>query len=513
MITSLDSAAQIPIQAAEYIRRYGALVPFDICPPLLPLLIAALAFAGVPESAGYVVVMLVAYAGGCVAVYALVRRYQPVSVAAFAAILYALAPARLPSASFEDGSLLLSWSFAPVLLLALDNARRRVRPANVTAVVAIAGLMWAANPAGVGTRELVAAVELALVVGACLLQSVVPRQVVLVCFVLAAGWTLFLAPSGNAIPPELASQVPAEASHQNIIGAASLAVEMNPVLASARDVVTEPGRLEESLLWLRAMAAGFLLSDDNQKYSQALECLDQQARWCLYGLPNPIPAPAVLVSRHQWTNLPPVRGLYDIEGLSQYLAWAGRPEPAGFQLSGDGAIELTADLGPLDMFLVRRNCGPGWRAYLLGGNSKELPIECDPLGFMVVDPDGEGETRVRLEFVPSWTQRLYPASIGLRRLQGGQFPRITPGGIIEAANFQPPPFEPGVSLSIFGHNFVPGDTRVLFGESAGQVLWVGPQQINVRLPQDAGTGEIDVIVESGGRRSFPETIALREQSE
>ena len=509
MITDPDSAAQIPIQAAEYVRQYGALVPFDICPPLLPLLIAALGFAGVRESAAYVVIVLAAYAGGCAAVYALARRYQPAAVAGFAALLYGLAPTRMPPDSLEQGSLLLSWSLAPVLLLLLDNLRQTTRPVSVAAAIAIAGLIWAANPSGVSERELVALGELVLVVFACMLQFEVPRRVVLAAFVGVAGWTLFLAPSAETIPPELVSQAPPEAGDHEIFGEASLAVEMNPVRASARDLVAAPGRLEESLLWLRAMAAGFLISDDNEKYAQALDCLEEQDGWCLYALPNPNPAPAVLVSRHQFKNLTPVRGLYDVEGLHQYLAWAGRPEPAGFE-QAERAIQVEADLGPLDIFLVRRNCQSGWRAYLVGDDSRELPIECDPLGFMVIDPAHEGETRVRLEFAPPWAQRLWPEAVVARPLPGGQFPRITPGGIVEAAEFQPPPFRPGASLSIFGHNFVPDNTRVLFDETAGEVLWVGPQQINVRLPQNIAPGESTVVVESAGRESFAEQIEVRE---
>jgi hypothetical protein len=289
-------------------------------------------------------------------------------------------------------------------------------------------------------------------------------------------------------------------------------MEMNRVRASARDVVSGPGRLEESLLWLRATAAGFLLSNDHEKFSLALDCIEEQAGWCLYVLPNPNPAPVVLVSRHQWKSLPPIRGLYDVESLNQYVTWAGRPEAAAFEQAADAAFEVAAELGPLDMFLIRRNCQPGWRAYLLDESSRELPIECDPLGFMVVDPGREGETQVRLEFKPSWRQRFFPESPNPRTLTDRQFPRIAAAGIVEAAGFNPPPFQPGASLSIFGHNFVPGDTRVLFGETPGEVLWNGPQQINVRLPPNLEPGELNVVVEAAGRESFAETIEVREQA-
>jgi hypothetical protein len=283
---------------------------------------------------------------------------------------------------------------------------------------------------------------------------------------------------------------------------------MNPVQARARDLILSPGRLDESLLWLRAMAAGVFLSKDHQKFEGALESRGGQAGWLLYGLPDPNPAAAVVVSRHQWQNLPPIRGLYDVEGLNQYLAWSGRPETAGFQRAGDGSIEVRGELGPLDMFLIRLNCQPGWRAYQETPGRQELAIECDPLGFMAVDPRGQGDTLLRLQFQPAWAQRLFPDGMASPPLPGGEFPRITPGGVIEAVKFTTPPFQPGTSLSIFGHNFSTANTRVLFGETPGEVLWVGPQQVNVRLPESAAPGDIDVVVESAGRRSFAEAIEI-----
>jgi hypothetical protein len=509
MIPGPDSAAQIPIQAAEYVRRLGALVPCDICPPLLPLLIAALGFLGIPEPAGYVVVVLAAYAGGCATMYALVRKYRAARTAAFAALLYALAPSRLPPPSLESGTLLLSWSLVPVLLIALDRSRRALRPGNLVAALGAAALIWTAHPAGIGGDDLLAAVELAAVVGVCMSPVALPRRVALLGFLAAGAWMfLFGGPARDPLPYELWANRGSGGSPRRVFGVRSLETEMNPIQAQARAVIRAPGRLEESLLWLRAMAAEALLSDDHQKFSGALEVLAEQGGWRMYGLPDPNPAVVVLVSRHCWQNLAPIRGRYDIEALSQYVAWAGRPEPAGFRSVGNSAFEIQADLGPLDMFLVRSNCEPGWRAYLEGPNPRELAIECDPLGFMVVDAGREGETRVRLEFQPSWIQRIFPEGMPHRDLPAGEFPRIIPGGVIEAVGFTPPPFRPGASLSIFGHHFLPDTTDVFFGEMPGEVLWVSPQQINVRLPQNTAAGELNVVVETAGRRSFGEEIEI-----
>jgi hypothetical protein len=467
---------------------------------------------GIPEAAGYVVVVLAAYGGGCLAVYALVRRFQPGAVAAFAALLFALAPSRLPPASLESGLLLVCGSLVPALLIALDSVRCAPRPWNLATALGVALMIWAAHPSGIAPHDLLALGELAVVLAvSLLLPGVIPRRVALAGFLVAGAWVfLFGQPGRPPLPAELLRESGLDTGSNRIFGVVSLEAEMNPVQAQARAVISSLGRVDESLLWLRAMAVEFLVTNDLQKFSGALECPNQQGGWCVYWLPDPNPAPAVLVSRRSWKNLPPIRGLYDTEGLNQYLAWAGRPEPAGFRSLGESTLEVSADLGPLDMFLIRRNCEPGWRAYREGGSPQNITIECDPLGFMVLDPGDEGETRVRLEFQPAWTQRVFPDGMPRHLLPGGEFPRITPGGVIEAVGFNPPPFRPGASLSIFGHNFVPEKTRVLFGETSGDVLWVGPQQINVRLPVDIGPGELNVVVESAGRRSFGERIEVGE---
>jgi hypothetical protein len=453
--------------------------------------------------------LLAAYAVGSAAVYRLVRPFQTGAVAAFAALLYALAPTRLPLTSLESASLLLCWSLAPALLLALDAVRRGPTPWNVVASLVASAMVLASHPPGVLVRDLLALGELVLILAVCLVAGAVLRRLALAGFLVVAGWVAFFGPPTRPpVPSDLINRASVFADERRPFGAVSLEVELNPIQAQARELIASPTRLEESLLWLRALAVGTLLSDNTRKFGEVLESRGEQGGWSLYELPDPNPAPAVVVSRHQWEKLPPIRGLYDVEALGQYLAWSGRPEAAGFRWADDSSVEIRADLGPLDMLLIRLNCLPGWRAYREGPTREEISIRCDPLGFMAVDPGREGETRVRLAFQPDRQQRFFPKHLALPPLPGGDFPRITPGGVIEAAAFKPPPFPPGASLSIFGHNFVPGGTLVFFGETRGEVLWVGPQQINVRLPQDAASGELAVVVESAGRRSFPERIEV-----
>jgi hypothetical protein len=392
--------------------------------------------------------------------------------------------------------------------------------------LAVAALVWASHMRGATAHDLVALGELAAVLAVSVLAGEAFRRAALVAFLVVGGWVWFLGPPApEPIPTELLTRASSGMSNRTPFGAASIALEMNPIQSRVRDMILSPGRLDESLLWLRAMAAGVVLSDDGRKFDGALERLNEQAGWSLYGLPDPNPAPVVVVSRHQWMNLPPIRGLHDFEGLEQYIAWAGRPEAASFRPLGGGSIEVRGDLGPLDMFLIRRNCQPGWRAYRETPTRQELAIECDPLGFMAVDPGREGETVegetvggepvggetvLRLEFRPSWTQRLFPEGMAPRPLPGGDFPRITPGGVIEATRFHPPPFRPGALLSIFGQHFASASTQVLFGEIPGELVWAGPQQINVRLPESVSPGELNVVVESAGRRSFAEPIEVEQ---
>ena len=80
---------------------------------------------------------------------------------------------------------------------------------------------------------------------------------------------------------------------------------------------------------------------------------------------------------------------------------------------------------------------------------------------------------------------------------------------MDGVRYTPPPFSPNAVLTIFGHDFVPQRTRVLFGEETGEVLYVESGQINVRLPANLEPGLLGVRVEAEGRPSYPHMIEVR----
>ena len=219
-----------------------------------------------------------------------------------------------------------------------------------------------------------------------------------------------------------------------------------------------------------------------------------------------------MVSRWARQTLRPIRGLFDRQGLEAYLDWAGRPETAGVHWRAAGRAEIRADLGPSDVILVRLTARPEWRATVLDGPDHwiDLPIQPDPLGYMLIDPNRTGPVTLRLEYRPSWWQRVFfPRLSPISPWSPASSPRSCRAGSWMGVRYAPPPFSPNAVLTIFGRNFVPQRTRVLFDEETGEVLYVGPNQINVRLPPNQEPGLLGVRVEAEGRLSYPHIIEVR----
>ena len=138
----------------------------------------------------------------------------------------------------------------------------------------------------------------------------------------------------------------------------------------------------------------------------------------------------------------------------------------------------------------------------------DLPIQRDPLGYMVIDPNRSGPVTLRIEYRPSWWERVFPQTLPAQPMVAGEFPVIFQDAIVDGVEHTPPPFGPNAVLTVYGRNFVPERTRVLFGEIAGEVLYVGPHQINVKLPPNVESGLLPVRVDAEGRLSYPHMIEV-----
>ena len=174
MIYAADSTAQVSIQAAEQVLKLGAVPPFSVASPLLPLLVACVVgITGSPTEWAYVAVVGFAYTLGCAGVYLLARRLRAtVPAAATAALLYALVPSRLYTVFYQpDGPRVLFWSLVPFLLLVLEGCRRKPRAPALLFVAGIATLLLATVPGRLRSLDGLAVAELA-VVG---LVSLLPR--------------------------------------------------------------------------------------------------------------------------------------------------------------------------------------------------------------------------------------------------------------------------------------------------------------------------------------------------
>jgi hypothetical protein len=105
-----------------------------------------------------------------------------------------------------------------------------------------------------------------------------------------------------------------------------------------------------------------------------------------------------------------------------------------------------------------------------------------------------------------------PATVAIaeeayRRLQP---PLINPSAIVDGITFARPPLARGSVITLFGTGFgSPSDTvRVRIGQRQGEILYHGPNQVNLRMPPDA-PAVADVSVEVNGCRGNSFSVATR----
>jgi hypothetical protein len=262
----------------------------------------------------------------------------------------------------------------------------------------------------------------------------------------------------------------------------------------------------------------------------------------IYRLPPPEEQQAVVVDLAQMKELGQLRATNDAQFLEAYVAWArGKREARIRWLSPDRA-ELLADVGPNEAVLIKVNHDAGWAA-------SQGAIGKDPIGFLLIKGTFKGPVSLRfgapwtawlgraitvatilllLCRVPLWvtaTVALIPAifTYGIlqlhtpdtvtvaeqayRRLQP---PLINPAGIVDGGTLAQPPLARGSVITIFGAGFgSPSDVvRVWIGRRQGEILYHGPNQVNLRIPMDAPPA-MDVSVEVNGCRGNSFAVATR----
>ena len=284
----------------------------------------------------------------------------------------------------------------------------------------------------------------------------------------------------------------------------------------------------------------------------------------IYRLPPPDGQQAVVVDLAQMQRLPRLRATDDAQFLEAYVAWARGKREAHIRWLSPDRAELRAATGANEAVLIKVNHDAGWM-------SSQGAIGQDPIGFLLVKGVSRGP--VSLRFGASWSawlgraitaatillllfslpplkslvgqastpaaglqtrswhlvtaavallpaifaygilQLRTPANVTVaeqayRRLQP---PLINPGGIVDGVNLAQPPLPRGSVITLFGANFgSPSDTvRVRIGQQQAEILYHGPNQVNLRIPLDAPT-TADVSVEVNGCRGNSFAVSTRQ---
>jgi hypothetical protein len=511
MIAGPDSRAQLAIQAAERLRTLGAGVPWEVCPPLPPRLIAALTvIPGVTPETAYVLLVGIAFLGSAWAVFRLWRTMGADGrVALQAALLALLAPSGW-IAILERGEIdrLLFWKLVPFLFLAVDLFRRRPRAPRVAVVLVALAAMTLTRSWDILALDVLAIAEWVILLALCRPWRADARndqlaRVGSAAVFVAVGFAELAAARDpgalDPMPPALVAR-----AAQPVIGPVSLEARLHPALGKVHELINSDLRPRESVLWLQALGARSVIAPAHGKFARELECVAEEQGWCVFDVGGLAP-PAALVSRERFETLKPIRGLFDVEGLERYLLWAIRPEAVGYERDRDRAV-VRAHPAPNDLVLVRVRA----RDWVEDEASFSSWPAQDPIGFSVLDfakpsvldPERVPRNEVWLRHVGDGKTlaRHRPEPIDL---DDADYPRILPEGVVEATSYTPPPFQPGVYVSIFGEHFRPEASRVLIDDAEPAIEYISVDQINIRLPESLAPGEHSLVVESARRPSYP----------
>ncbi len=471
--------------------------------PAAAMLAGALACAGVSPERAVRIVDSFFYAIGTVALFYLSQALR--LPGPWTALALALAPhrwsdlARHGNTAHAIALALIAGSLSALLL-----AKRRILLA-VLLLLALPLIAFLLLPSTDKTqaRSLWPEIEIAVALLAGWIAKRTRRMLVVVACVpvFAAGlcWEMFL-PRPAGMETATLSWLERHAPGEIALGLPAPQPHLNGIYSQAQKLVA--GHEDCAVLWLRSLGASHLVSASAAQYDTQLESeYHDGAGYHVYQAPIHRPAAAVLVSRRQWRLLPRIRSLYDRASLEAYVNWADRPDAVGFRWLGPRTAEVRAHVGPDDILLVRQTAAPGWTATLDG-----QPLQClkDPIGFLLLDLARQGPTTVLLQApLRAPREAILPLSTAV-------LPSINREGIVDGLRHTPPPFHPGAVITIFGTDLAPGGSaRVSVSGRPAEVLYASNDQVNARLPPNLPAGPAEIVVESAGLSSNPESIEIQ----
>jgi len=326
------------------------------------------------------------------------------------------------------------------------------------------------------------------------------------------------------------------------------------VPAAHRQVTLGCGDPRIAELWLRALDVRYLVvhGPASAEHFHWFVQPERFAAWpvvwangagdTIYRLPPPDEREAVVVDLAAMQGLGRLRSTADAGFLEAYVAWARGVREAHIHWLSPDHAELQADARPNEALLIKVNHDAGW-------TSSEGVTGRDPIGFLLVK--GASQAQVSLRFgaswsvwlgraitiatillllcrVPMWTtaaaalvpaifaygilQLHTPATVAVaeqayRRLQP---PLIGPAAIVDGVTFAAPPLARGSAISVFGTGFGSASdaVSVWIGQRPAEILYRGPNQVNLRLPMDAPP-VADMSVEVNGCRGNSFAVATK----
>ncbi len=193
---------------------------------------------------------------------------------------------------------------------------------------------------------------------------------------------------------------------------------INPWMAHAAHQINtgQDGSLAE--LWLKALNARYVVVNypdssvayKDYRYPDKFEGLLREIHRhngdVIFSVPLRHPELVQAIDSRKLEALNPIQNAIDVQNLSTYVALIEEESPQAivdYSVEDNDHLTIDATLGENAALLVKMTYHAGWKAY---SNGNRLPIEPDPLGFMVIKPEMPGEYFVELGHERLWDEWL-----------------------------------------------------------------------------------------------------------